>query len=816
MQNVTYLPTLVHYNYTPVICYPKSQVTSRGIWSGDNTFFYTLPGLLITLWSNIVLSRVIRLLIKPLRQPTVVSNLLVGLASFYEMMGGMLLGRAGLGRVFPEVRDFLYPEFGYFVARVVGTFGCIFQTFSIAVKMDMSMLTMGRKAAVIGLLGFVIPAASFLLLHHMVKAYTVGHIAKGPFLAEMAGALSIAPFASIYAFLTDLQLLNTELGHLSLTIGMLNEVFWWIIILFMDTNKAGEIDFGRLAVQLAPYMGLVFVTIFVIRPMLFCVIRRTPRGGKVDQGYIVAILIMVLFMAMVTDWIGMSVLEGTIILGLVVPNGPPLGSTIEEKIETVATEIFMPMFFSGFGQVANPYVVDDWPGFLAAFFLFLVSGLIRLFGTTMCAAYFRLPLPQAFSLGLILNTTGYLDIQEFLAMQGYGLISLQTFIAVVMVSIGMTMLGSPVVAKLSARSGMYMAHARRTVQHCKPFSELRLLACVHEQDNVPCIINILEATNPTEDSPVCIYVMQLVELVGRATPMLISHRFHDPAVATPTFTSFYNYQRRCNPNALDVQPFTSVSPYKTMHDHICSLALQKKVSLIIIPFQKHQVVAGVTNVVDHALQIINPRILAQAPCSVGVIYDRGALRDMQAWEPFASLAFRIGILFFGGPDDREALSYAARMAEHPCATLTVIRFFSVDNIIDDEEMVEEKEKQRDDELMILFRAKSVVSRTIRYQEKVVRDGEETIHAIACIDDVYDLMVVGRRQSCHLRLLQGLSIWSENPELGVVGDLCSSSDFFGGNASVLVMQQQTMAGDGDEGRKAPNRLSQTPAFSKSRE
>lgn len=32
------------------------------------------------------------------------------------------------------------------------------------------------------------------------------------------------------------------------------------------------------------------------------------------------------------------------------------------------------------------------------------------------------------------------------------------------------------------------------------------------------------------------------------------------------------------------------------------------------------------------------------------------------------------VLFFGGPDDREALELAGRMAEHPGVQLTVVRF----------------------------------------------------------------------------------------------------------------------------------------------
>uniref|UniRef100_A0A452XNP5 Cation/H(+) antiporter C-terminal domain-containing protein n=1 Tax=Aegilops tauschii subsp. strangulata TaxID=200361 RepID=A0A452XNP5_AEGTS len=38
------------------------------------------------------------------------------------------------------------------------------------------------------------------------------------------------------------------------------------------------------------------------------------------------------------------------------------------------------------------------------------------------------------------------------------------------------------------------------------------------------------------------------------------------------------------------------------------------------------------------------------------------------------VAHGVCVLFFGGPDDREALELAGRMAEHPGVQLTVVRF----------------------------------------------------------------------------------------------------------------------------------------------
>ncbi|KAJ6745141.1 CATION/H + ANTIPORTER [Salix purpurea] len=67
---------------------------------------------------------------------------------------------------------------------------------------------------------------------------------------------------------------------------------------------------------------------------------------------------------------------------------------------------------------------------------------------------------------------------------------------------------------------------------------------------------------------------------------------------------------------------------------------------------------------------LNKSVLDNAPCSVGVLVDRGNLRKFLA-EP---LSCRIAVLFFGGADDREALAYAVRMSGNPHVSVKVFTF----------------------------------------------------------------------------------------------------------------------------------------------
>ncbi|KAI7979146.1 Cation/H(+) antiporter 3 [Camellia lanceoleosa] len=77
-------------------------------------------------------------------------------------------------------------------------------------------------------------------------------------------------------------------------------------------------------------------------------------------------------------------------------------------------------------------------------------------------------------------------------------------------------------------SKRYMNYKRRTIQQSIHESELRIILCVHEEDQVFSLMNLLNASNPTREQPIGAFVLDLMELVGRDHPMLINHQFHKP------------------------------------------------------------------------------------------------------------------------------------------------------------------------------------------------------------------------------------------------------------------------------------------------
>lgn len=324
--------------------------------------------------------------------------------------------------------------------------------------------------------------------------------------------------------------------------------------------------------------------------------------------------------------------------------------------------------------------------------------------------------------------------------------------------------------------------SRRSMQTHPSNIELRILCCIHSEDDVPGIISLLEASNPTAASPICAYAVHLNELVGRATPFILPYnkqmrRTHSK-ISFHIMRALDNYSANSN-HLVKVKPYTAIASYKTMHEYICRLAKDELVPLIVLPFHGSQEMSNVTKAV--ALRNLAEKIQAYAPCTIGTLVDAGMHHRTNQSTPFSC---RVGVIFVGGSDDREALALAFRMVGRPNVSVTVVHIIIQDVGKDIDEIIQEK---LDNGLIELFRAKADADLCSTYREVVVEDSEQAIGKIQGLKNKFGLVMVGQNRTAGTVFSEETMLnWSDNPELGVIGDLVASSDFRGETTSVLVM------------------------------
>lgn len=337
-------------------------------------------------------------------------------------------------------------------------------------------------------------------------------------------------------------------------------------------------------------------------------------------------------------------------------------------------------------------------------------------------------------------------------------------------------------------STKYRKYKRNSILECEPDGFLRMLVCIHNEDNVSSIINLLEASNPSRHQRIEVNTMNLLQLDGRSSAILIpsSEVEKIPSAQNRVLQTgkAFNYFMERNHNSVMVEHFVAMAPYGSMHEDIFTIAINKCANIVIVPFHKRWAIDGSIDATFPGIRLVNLKIMEKAPCSIGILVDRGQIGGPKSLLTRRTNVFRIAQLFLGGTEDREALAYTCRMAQHQNVSILLVLLRP--KHIDVELTPEMHEKRLDRQMIDRFRMECK-GRDIFIQEEVAKDAVETMQVLKAMEKGCDLFVVGREHGFgYSQLTYGLSEWSQCPELGRIGDLLATSEF---KFSVLVVQQQ---------------------------
>ncbi|KAK7385593.1 hypothetical protein VNO78_31319 [Psophocarpus tetragonolobus] len=758
----------------------KFRGSSNGIFYHDNPLSYTFPIVTLQVALVCLLTSCLQFLLRPIGETNFIP----------QVLAGMLTGPSILGQI-KTLKAWLFAKRACYVSEVIGLYGTMMFLFLMSVKADISMIMrLGKKTWVIGVFSCLLP-----LMLTMCAALVLRKILS-PEADIYKSLFFIAAFSSTGSFqvttsaLEDFKLLNSEVGQLAISSSMINGIIsalWQFVLLAQQQRNIWKIKKGSTKMEITSILAMIFIILCVLRPIMLWMIRKTPKGNPVKESYIVSVYIMMLVSAFSGEVIGKHYYIGPLILGLAVPEGPPLGSALVERLDTLVSGLFMPIYYLNGSARMQFHAIDGYslsivqPVAIIGFFGKLV-------GTMLPSFYFNMSFTDSLCLGLVMCSQGFIHLLHLQSLHYLRILDDTSFTQMVIALIWLTAASNPILKHLYDPSKSYLSLNRgNTIEHAPVNTILPLMACIHCDENTIPMINFLEMSNSTIESPICFYVLHLVQIKGRIVPVLIDHQHSEKAnplrynESYRILNAFKSYEQHSN---LIVKLYTSISPYETMHDEICRQAAQKRVCMLIAPFHKQWRSSGIMEL-PYPIKALNRHLLRTAPCSVAILIER---HNLIVNNPLHSVCvYNVGVVFIKGSDDREALAYAMRMASKPNVQITLIR------------LIEPHKKNRqlisrdlDGELIHNFKVNFIQIKCHDYKEKVVRDSVEMVSVIRSLEGCFDLILVGRRHDYESSLFHGLTEWIEFPELGFMADMLVSSDStFDG--SVLVVQQHNSVG-----------------------
>ncbi|KAK2400215.1 cation/H antiporter [Trifolium repens] len=785
-------------------CYNATFSATNDIWMTDDVIVKRVPLLCLQIAYDLLVARFFYFILKPIRAPLIVAQILAGFSVSPSLLGN-----------FKPVFDLFYDQQGILAIETFANLGILYYVFLSGLEMNSDIILRSRKKgtslAVAGIVTSMLIGAVLLTVQHKLEdendvlSQTPKENHKQSYLFYCL-ALSVTGFPVLARILAKLKLLYTKLGKDVLTAAMLTDAYGWILftLLIPYSNDDGK-----------PFLSVISTLLFivfcftVVRPILTPIIEKKTSKNTWRKSQLLDLLMGVFICSFITDCLGTHPIVGAFVFGLILPHGK-FADMVMEMSDDFVSGILCPVFFAGFGFKLNlPFLLKQkYAGLMMVVMVLLC--IPKVLSSLIVTFFFGMPARDGLAIGLLLNTKGIMAIILLNVAWDKRILDPYCFMVMMLGIILMTLIVSPLISAIYQPKFRFMQSQLRTMQKLRFDMELRIMACVHNTKQANSMIHVLEATNPTRVSPIHVSVVHLVELTRYGTAILVSQVDHsDNIVGTETTNLQSEFESITNAfeefvkhyNAVRVDTSNVVSSYTTIHEDIYNVAEEKRTSLILLPFHKeYSTIEGGLEIINNQHCEINKNVLEQAPCSVGIFVDRGLGSLLET-------KMRIIMIFIGGPDDREALSIAWRMAGHSGTQLHVVRIHLLGESAEKNEAKMKKlkshhgilspvmdsvmQKELDEKYLISFRHKAVNNNdSIVYSEKEVHSdtGEDIPTLLNEIDKHgYDLYIVGQGSGKNTKIFSRLLEWCDHPELGVIGDILASTSF-GSQSSVLIVQQ----------------------------
>lgn len=307
----------------------------------------------------------------------------------------------------------MLPDDVCFLLGNIGIIGFMYFLFISGVKMDLTLLKKsGRKEFCIASFSVVIPLILNITFALLIRKSMDKELAKFSSIGAVTSSLAITAFPVVYPILHELNLLSSEVGRMAMSTSIISDAVGINAILAFEAAIQGEYNGKNAIWYLISLIVLLAFVVFGVRRAMRWIVEKTPEGQAVEQGFVVAILLGVFVMGFLTDFFGIAIANGPLWLGLAIPDGPPLGTTLVERSETIIMEFLMPFSFAFVGLYTDVYemAAAGWQSLAPLFFLALAGHFFKFAATLVASLYFQLPLRDGLAVTLIMCLRGEVEL----------------------------------------------------------------------------------------------------------------------------------------------------------------------------------------------------------------------------------------------------------------------------------------------------------------------------------------------------------------------------------------------------------------------
>lgn len=390
--------------------------------------------LLIQILVVLIVARFLGALCLKIGQPTVVG----------EIVAGIALGPSLLGMFLPGVTAALFPEPSLGKLSLLAQMGLVLFMFVIGIELDLGLIkNKAGEAVIISHASIVFPfflgIALSLALYGPFAPKTTSFVSFALF---MGIAMSITAFPVLARIIQERNMTRTTVGTIAITCAAADDVTaWCLLAVVIAIVQAGTIT-GALATLLLTVIYLV-IMLKVVAPFLERLSKLHSSEETIGKPVMALIFVVLLVSSWSTEVIGIHALFGAFLAGAMMPSDHNFRRILTERVEDVAMVLLLPLFFVFTGLRTQLGLLDSPKLWLVCIVVIAVAVAGKLLGSAFAARYMGMSWNESLVIGVLMNTRGLMELVVLNIGYDLGVLSAEVFTMMVMMALGTTVMTGP-------------------------------------------------------------------------------------------------------------------------------------------------------------------------------------------------------------------------------------------------------------------------------------------------------------------------------------------------------------------------------------
>ena len=332
-----------------------------------------------------------------------------------QLVGGILLGPSVFGLLWPQAQHLLLPAGAEQKHMIEGVsqFGILMLLLLTGMETDLPLVRrVGRTAITVAIAGVAIPFACGVALGEMLPDSLLPKPEARLVTALFLGiALSISSVKIVAMVISEMNFMRRNIGQIIVASAILEDTIGWVIVaVAFGLASAGSIDAWSVGRAILGTVLFLAVSLTIGRRIVFRLIRFANDNFQSDFPVITTILVIMIAMALTTQWLGVNLVLGAFVAGILVGESPILTRHIDEQLRGLIVALFMPVFFVLSGLSADLTVLKNADLARLALGLIVIASAGKFLGAFVGAKLGGLVGSEALALASAMNARGSTEV----------------------------------------------------------------------------------------------------------------------------------------------------------------------------------------------------------------------------------------------------------------------------------------------------------------------------------------------------------------------------------------------------------------------